>query len=87
MPGLKLSLSVTAYLSFPLRSSIYNLDYEDNDVESEAEVDENGNWVMITRGQKCGPIKTTRVVDGNKLTLTTTIVDKKISCVRYFDRQ
>ena len=73
---------------YPIIESLNkNLDYEDNDVESEAEVDENGNWVMITRGQKCGPIKTTRVVDGNKLTLTTTIVDKKISCVRYFDRQ
>ena len=62
-------------------------DYEDNDVESEAEVDEEGNWVMVTRGQKCGPVKTTRVVEKDVLTLTTIVVDKKISCVRVFARQ
>jgi len=62
-------------------------DYEDNDVETEASIDENGQIVMLTKGQKCGPIRTTRVVDGDTLTLTTTLVDKNISCTRIFKRQ
>merc|ERR1712035_213075 len=55
-------------------------DYEDNDAETEM-------IVMVTKGQKCGPIKTTRVVDGDVLTLTTILVDKNVSCTRIFKRQ
>merc|ERR1712133_330005 len=63
-------------------------DYEDNDVETEASIDsETGMIVMVTKGQKCGPIKTTRVVDGDVLTLTSTLVDKNVSCPRIFQRQ
>lgn len=63
-------------------------DYEDNDVETEASIDpETGMIVMVTKGQKCGPIKTTRVVDGDVLTLTSILVDKNVSCTRIFKRQ
>merc|ERR1712136_463492 len=61
---------------------------KDKDVETEASIDpETGMIVMVTKGQKCGPIKTTRVVDGDVLTLTTILVDKNVSCTRIFKRQ
>merc|ERR1712189_126221 len=78
---------MTRSQTYTIKGKTNHKDYEDNDVESEAEVDADGNWIMVTRGQKCGPIKTSRIVDGNKLTLTTAIVEKNVSCVRHFERQ
>merc|ERR1719173_11552 len=50
---------MTRSQSYTIKGTTKHKDYEDNDVESEAEIDSDGNWVMVTRGQKCGPIKTT----------------------------
>ena len=62
------------------------LDFLDEDVESELFI-EDGHLVMVTRGGSPGEIRTVRIVEGDKLTIKTTVVKKNVTGIRYFERQ
>lgn len=42
---------------------------------------------MVTRGGSPGEIRTVRIVEGDKLTIKTTVVKKNVTGIRYFERQ
>ncbi|CBY32140.1 unnamed protein product [Oikopleura dioica] len=58
----------------------------DEDVESELFV-EDGHLVMVTKGGSPGEIRTVRIVEGDKLTIKTTVVKKNVTGIRTFERQ
>jgi len=61
-------------------------DFLDEDVESELFV-EDGHLVMVTKGGSPGEIRTVRIVEGDKLTIKTTVVKKNVTGIRTFERQ
>jgi len=58
----------------------------DEDVESELFI-EDGHLVMVTKGGSPGEIRTVRIVEGDKLTIKTTVVKKNVTGIRTFERQ
>lgn len=61
-------------------------DFLDEDVESELFI-EDGHLVMVTKGGSPGEIRTVRIVEGDKLTIKTTVVKKNVTGIRTFERQ
>ena len=62
-------------------------DYDGEQVTTTTELNDNGKLTFNCVGKKIGPLRTEReIMENGQLKITTTVVDKEVSCYRVFQR-